>query len=285
MQFLRHNCWDVDCRKGRPICNPLSSFRGHELLLTIVKPERHVLEWLADGNLPHAACNYVECARDLLTADTYEAFQLYTQFIRCHHHNWHGKHRTFIIDDTYYSGQRRAGRWFAAYCDEPSKVTNGPCLHVEYRVQGMRALRQQLGVYHLGSLLALYDDLGGVWKRNLKLVDIDLERLGIYDSNRRSGLKRRKPLVYDYGRLKCNRDKATGGLLFRIFGYEPGKRDKIAAAWIPSYVTIGRKVGHQKAKTMLITYELSVQAFVSQYGKGPFLKWDNATISWIVVEP
>jgi hypothetical protein len=129
----------------------------------------------------------------------------------------------------------------------------------------MTALRKQLGVFDLRSLLDLYDGLAEVWNRNLKLVDIDLERLGIYHSNRYSGLRRRKP-------LNSNGDKASGALLFRIFGNELGKQDKIAAAWIPSYVTIGRKIGLQKAKTMLITHELSVQAFVSQYGKGPFLK-------------
>jgi hypothetical protein len=245
MQFLRDNCRSANYGKGRPVSNPLSPFREHELLLTIVKPNRYALEWLADGNLPHAVCSYVECARDFLTADRFDALRLFDRFIFCHYHKCHGKHQTRIIDDTYYSGERRAGRWFAAYCDKPSKITNGHCLHIELRVQGMRAL-EQLGVYTLRDLLVLYDNPGEIWRHNLKLVDIDLEQLGIYDSNRRSKLKRRKPLIDDPGPRQYNRDERAGAVLLRSSG------------WIPRFVTIGQK--------------LSVQAFVSQYGTGPFLK-------------
>lgn len=80
-----------------------------------------------------------------------------------------------ICEGTYYFGPRLGPRTVAVYAHKPSKVTGEPCVHIEPRPRGRRAL-QSLGIYCPSAILGL--DLMATVQRFIYFADWDLEALG-----------------------------------------------------------------------------------------------------------
>jgi hypothetical protein len=76
----------------------------------------------------------------------------------------------------------------------------------------------------------------------LKLYEVDAERLGRYHDNCLHGTKRKRSALKTYGSITHNADRLSGGKLFRALGAHDDD------------------TGHH-----------SVQQFVGNYGRGPYL--------------
>ena len=134
--------------------------------------------------------------------------------------------------------QRRSGRWFQWYGDRPSKITGEvPCFRFEAKHQGVQALRRSK-IHTVADLLNF--DHCAFWAEHLNFFTVDLERLGRFHLNRRSGSRRKKPRLQPRA---YNRDRAIGSVLYRYFARN---RDK---QWL-----------------------FTLQDFVDRYGRGPFLQ-------------
>jgi hypothetical protein len=191
--------------------------------------------------------NYVELACDLILPNHRQAIDLHRLFERSFLHPWHRA----MVPKSYggegfttreiEAGENRAGRWFVWYVDQPCKLTGevDGCFHFEGRHQGVQYMRR-LGIRQPRDLLRF--DLDAYFRRYMRLYDLDCERLGRYDGNKRSGTKRRKPDIRRTGlRHEYNRDRGYGESLYYVLSLHP------------------TGLGH------------SLQRFVDCYGPGPFL--------------
>ena len=135
--------------------------------------------------------------------------------------------------------KRRPGRRYVWYADSESKCTRGPhCFHIETRCVGASALRQ-VGIQSIGDLVTF--DHVAHWRKYLRLFEVDLERLGRYHSNRRSGSRRQHVRLRHRGAFPRNVDRSLGAAIF-----------------------------HQNSLNEWQDFR-SVQNFVDRYGRGPFL--------------
>lgn len=76
-------------------------------------------------------------------------------------------------------------------------------------------VRDRLGIKRPSDLLTF--DFLKFWRYSLGLYDVNLERLGRYDSNRRNGSRRVKPqLVQWVGNYQCNLDRRRGYVLYQL---------------------------------------------------------------------
>jgi hypothetical protein len=233
MKTLSANASFVDVRIGHPIRNSPDA-----LIVTVVAPRRKALELLAE--CPDLKLNYVEVALDFLAEDVSAAYLLHELFDCGFVQAWHGKRETRRVENGTYTGQKKPGHLFVWYSDRASKVAPWKsCLHVEGRHQGMAAVRR-IGIQTPADLLTF--DHTAYWRRYLNLYHIDLARLGRFHRNRTRRERRKNTSIDVSGRFKFDVDHRTGGLLFRIFSAH----------------------AHQPIR--------SVQRFVDQYGRGPFLK-------------
>ncbi len=80
------------------------------------------------------------------------------------------EHRV-VITTSYWKRERAAARNIALYSDRPSKVSLGPCSHLEMRFKGARACRA-VGLSNLADLAAGVD-VQALLKRQAKLAFID----------------------------------------------------------------------------------------------------------------
>ncbi len=119
-----------------------------------------VAEWIAAGECRLAG---IDVARDFMAATQADAFQL---------HAWAYRHvvqsnrrkiaikltqgvrkRTRLAEPhTVYLQCKSAGRNTVIYSDKPSKVTGGPCCHIEARIRGSRTLQRMKLVDNLPAL-------------------------------------------------------------------------------------------------------------------------------------
>jgi hypothetical protein len=188
--------------------------RGHYMpinpalpvLLTVVVPTERALHLLVEKK--PLICNYGEPAIDYISSTRRESMQINDLFEDHFVHSRHGKHQVVKFDNGgVATGQRRKGRRFVWYSDLPSKVTGElNCFHLEGRHQGTDALRR-INVYEPSDWLTF--DHATYWRQNLRLLDVNLERLG------RFGSGRRKSLVEHFSSGTFNRDLFRGSILFR----------------------------------------------------------------------
>jgi hypothetical protein len=184
--------------------------------------------------LPHLTIYELEIARDDIVEDQDQALWLRDLFDTHFVHSWHGKHEIVVAENGVYTGQRRPGKRFGWYGDRPCKRTGElHCFHLEGRHIGTRALKR-IGINHPRDLLTF--DHAAYWQRHLKLYRVDLERLGRFHMNRRSGGRRQRPRHGFY-----NLDRSTGSIIFRNLA----QHDDLPLR--------------------------SAQLFVDRYGRGPFL--------------
>jgi hypothetical protein len=216
--------------------------RGHYLpkkptLLTITKPDREALEFMASVN--GALVNYAEAARDIVTGSTAQDLALadfaFSHFVQ----PYHSRRETVYFDGvTAYTGPNRPGHRFVWYGDggkPEGRRRERPkrAFHMECRAHGSNAVRKVLKVNRPRDLIDF--DHAEFWKPHLNYFAIDLERLGRYHSNKVERRRRKSAKVAE-DRWALT-DRRIGGLLFRLYS---------GPYW-------------------------SVQQFVDTYGKGPYL--------------
>jgi hypothetical protein len=188
-----------------------------------------------------ALLNYAEPACDLIfhdwcaAADCFELFR--DGFLQPWHRRSmpvrgyeHGNAQGFSTRAPPQPGQRRNGHWFVFYADRPCKLTGERnCVHFEGRHAGAQVLRR-LGLHHPRDLRDF--DFDGYFARWMRLHQVDRDRLGRWDHNRRTGNRRTR---------SCNDDRLRGALLYRLRSRHPDGSGN------------------------------SLQRFVDGYGRGPFL--------------
>jgi hypothetical protein len=168
------------------------------------QPSKQALRWLARRD--DALINRVEIALDLIfkfRADVEEALDfLHQHLVR----RWHGKNQEIQVfrlpprgDDagsleTRYDAGDWAPNALVLYRQDHSRVTGElNCLHIEWRVKSVRAMRAA-GIESCQDLLQF--DHRGFWKKRLLLYKVDRNHLGLLISNRRRGTKRRLSRTY-----------------------------------------------------------------------------------------
>ncbi len=215
--------------------------RGHHirgsdnvLILTVINPNDRALRLLGSRN--NLVVNYVEVARDTILVDERTPRQLREIYDRAFVQPRHGKRQNILQENGTYTGQIRPGHRFVWYGDRSSKRSGGKnCFHLEGRHHGVVAVRR-IGIRHPSDLIEF--DHAAYWRRHLNFYEVDCDRLGRWHLNRVSGQRRQRAI----GNVSYNVDRRTGQTLFRIFGQHE----------------------FQEA--------ISVQRFIDQYGRGPFLR-------------
>jgi hypothetical protein len=214
--------------------------------LTLYRPSNEALSFLLACD--DLLLNYVEITVELIMPDETATRQILYLFNSHFVQPWHRKQEFVFYPDGASTraspnpAQRRSGRWFQWYGDRPSKITGEvPCFRFEAKYQGIQALchsTRRGGIHTVADLLNF--DHRAFWARQLNFFALDLERLGRFHLNRRSGSRRRKPRLQPRA---YNRDRALGSVLYRHFARNRGKQ------WL-----------------------FTLQDFVDRYGRGPFLQ-------------
>ncbi|MCB1393257.1 hypothetical protein [Nitrobacter sp.] len=204
-----------------------------------------------------AILNYVEVAFDIICPDELALERLVeiflSGFLQPHHrekqtHVYAAANPPLGLSLSGYTtrrcpekGRRRRGFWFQWYIDKPSRITGEPnCFHFEGKHEGSDAVKR-LDIHHPRDLEKFSFDT--YFKKYVgTLYEIDFERLGLFDSNKRTGGKRKKPYIDQYD---FNQDLRRGHLIYRVLSL------------------------HLENCNWPIR---SLQRFVDEYGKGPFLK-------------
>lgn len=218
--------------------------------LELYQPSRRALNLLAHRD--DALLNHVEPACDLIFADrfgTEDCFELFRDgFLQPWHrrrtqvHGYErGNSQGFTTRAPPQPGQRRNGHWCVFYADRPCKLTGERnCFHFEGKHAGAQYVRR-LGLQQPRDLLGF--DFDGYFARWMRLYQVDLDRLGRWDHNRRTGNRRKRSYVAQYSsRITTDSDRLRGGLLYRLRSQHPDGSG------------------------------CSLQRFVDGYGRGPFLR-------------
>lgn len=201
----------ADMRKGHPI-------RGSDLdwLLTVTAPNEIAKKAIVDngGYVP----NSVEVTLDIIVETDRQREYLQQFFTEHFTQSHHGKRDGVDFGHGSYS-RLRSVRNFKWYCDKNSKVAQPlhakHCFHFEAMHQGMAACRK-IGIKTADDLIG-FDHLA-YWQQYLKLMGVDLERLGRGHSNRIRKERRQTPKITQHASLTYNEDRRVGGMLFRILG-------------------------------------------------------------------
>lgn len=182
---------EVDLRKLRSCCAGKvhvhhESMKGHSrwrCRLQLNQPEPDavsLLERIAD----HCLINGLEIALDLTLGDREEVCDL-RRFIDAvlvkpkpgkQRIEDSGRRWPWDYKGTLYFDRLRSQTNLVVYSDRPSKMSDQPCVHIEYRVKGKGAV-ERLGVTRPGDLASL--NLRKFWEKHLKLETIDRDASGI----------------------------------------------------------------------------------------------------------
>jgi hypothetical protein len=177
--------------------------RGFCQRVELRQPSEKALRWLAKHN--DALVNRAEIALDLVfkyQADTQEVWDyLHRHLVR----RWHGRNQEIRVrrsaqrgDDpgslkTRYDAGRRAPNLLVLYAEDHSRKTGElNCLHIEWRVKSLRAMRAA-GI-NSGQDLPNFDHRA-FWQKRLLLYTLDSRRLGRLYRNRVTGKRRRTPEI------------------------------------------------------------------------------------------
>jgi hypothetical protein len=213
--------------------------------LDISQPTPSALHFLArlENNV---LFNYVEISCDFIFATPHAVQRCLKLFRDSFLQSWH----RFTMQVEAYpqgyttrkppeSGERRTGQWFQYYIDRLCRLTQDPyCFHFEGKHQGVQFL-QRIGLRHPRDLTNF--DFDGYFAEKMILYRLDLERLGRYEDNRRTGRKRRTSQIVTHGSLSFNVDFWRGAIFYRRLSAHSDSNDS------------------------------SLQQFVDRYGRGPFL--------------
>jgi hypothetical protein len=141
----------------------------------IQHPSAEALAFLARKASYDHLVNRVDVALDLVVGTAAAARRLHDFFYRHMVQRWHGRRRMAVYRDTTYLAQdRTTARNLVQYCDKLSKVTGGPCCHLELRLKSASACRRA-GIEYLDDLLRL--NHRKVWAKELCLRAVDQHKL------------------------------------------------------------------------------------------------------------
>lgn len=232
MAFLRSNASSANQRRGHHIRNSANS-----LALRVVVPNTKAI-WFID-EIDGVECNYVEAAREHIMRDALSAEALIFAAAQTIVQRWHGKQQLVVLDQGFYTGQRRAGHRLAGYTGKPSKIVDAAHVaKLEGIHQGKPAV-ERLGILRPRDLLTF--DHVGYWDTHYQFFTVDRTKLGRFHQNRISGLKRRAPRYLECDGFRYDIDGSTGSVLWRVYA------------------------AHERQQYR------SVQTFIDRYGRGPFL--------------
>jgi hypothetical protein len=158
------HCGSIDVRTSKA-CGS-----GYPFRMTLSQPQPEAFR-LIEENIDHIVSEF-HIAYDLpaRTASGAEALTSVIQDLAIQ--PWHGSRKSrFVKGATSYAAhKRRTTRNFVVYGDRPSKVTDGPCCHIEFRFNGAGACGAR-GVRTCGDLLRF--DPKRYINRDMKLGVID----------------------------------------------------------------------------------------------------------------
>ncbi len=172
---------------------------------------RILLEGIQAGVF-HIWISRVDIALDLTTASFRDAVELKEYFDVHHVMPWHLNNHIHYVQDTMYLGPRTAPRnpvHYVKRCldDDGSEHYRA---RTEMRLSGQRILRSK----KLATLSDIPDlQYSEFWRRNLRLVELDIERLGKVLSRR---TRRRKPWITGRKRFRRNEFRYRGQLGLRV---------------------------------------------------------------------
>jgi hypothetical protein len=112
---------------------------GYPFRMTLSQPQPEAFR-IIEENIDHIVGEF-HVAYDLPARTASDAKALTTVIQRLAIQPWHGSRKSRLVKGTtsYASHKRRTARNFLIYGDKPSKVTNGPCCHIEFRYNGAHA--------------------------------------------------------------------------------------------------------------------------------------------------
>jgi hypothetical protein len=225
------------------------------------------LHILIDATNDKMLLNRAEFALDLLPPDAASHHYLAQQLPHMLLQPWNVGREPQAFDDgfltrPYEPGAAKRGHWMHHYADQPCRIDGHPhCLHLQSCVQGAALMRSR-GIHKPSDLLRFCSrDLIPYWQKWLRLYRIDLERLGRFDDNRCNDHARQHPRIEDWGRPygTVNVDIRRGWLVYHIHSFshdQPSNADP-----------------------------RSLQTFVNNYGKGPFMTRMPITLSMAMCKP
>ena len=208
--------------------------RGYRQRLTIVRPDAALLRWLARRD--DALINYAEFALDWVFETDEERDAMFgfahLYLVRGHHRGrrqrvrlykfWFdrlGRRHERVVDDPAdadirYDATGGARNKLVTYREDWSRITGQPSVvHHEWRAASAPAVRAA-GINSPADLVGF--DHRAFWERRLKMVEVDLERVGRLLRNRNEGTRRRAPRqVANWRGRRVNRDQKWGGVLGR----------------------------------------------------------------------
>jgi hypothetical protein len=198
--------------------------RGFCQRVELRQPSEKALLWLAQRN--NALINRVEITLDLsfkYRADVGEARDFFHQHLV---RRWRRKSQEVRVfrspprDDhpgtgeTRYDAGGRAPNRLVIYAEDHTRATGElNCLHVEWRLNGLRAVRAA-GI-EAGQDVPKFDHRA-FWQKRLLLYRVDRPRLGRLYRNRVTGRRRRTPEISSLGRYAYDIESRTGEVCARL---------------------------------------------------------------------
>ena len=219
VQELKRLCGHCHSVQSRPRWSNNYSYRLH-----LHQPTQEAL-WFLDGIVKSQDIDYfvnwVDLALDFTFYDEAEARSLYRFFDRHLIKRWHGRRKLQYEGTTRYTSDWRWVRnQFVLYADKPSRMTDDPCVHLEWRTRTKGAVKVH-GLDDLQKLCAI--DHRAFWKSRLILKEIDFQMLG---RQRRGAGRNKKPHLISYRQLgPIDADVRTGHLLARLAVYSIYERE------------------------------------------------------------
>ena len=143
---------------------------GYPRRLLIQLPTQAGLKLLHEF-APEHLVNRLDVALDL-TVKSQESLEILDDFIfRRLVQPWHGeRHVQTSRSVRYFARDPWTNRNLAIYSDRPSKITGGPCLHIEMRIRNADACRR----YKVSSISDLLQiDIRGLLRRQIRLAAVD----------------------------------------------------------------------------------------------------------------
>jgi hypothetical protein len=262
-QWMHQHCPGLYCE------NTVAKFDWHyRQRLQLPQLTEAALRILIDCTHNEMLLNRGEIALDLLFADRPSLGRVADQLPHMLLQPWHTGHGMQAFDDgfvtrRYAPGGRTRGHWMHHYADQPCRIDGHPhCLHLQSCVQGAALLRSR-GINRPRDLLDF--DFVSYWQQWLRLYQIDLERLGRFDTNSRSGSTRQRRRIKQWGRLAVNLDRMHGGRLYHIHSFADDQRSDADPRSLQTFVGNYR---HGRSRPYLTRMPITVSAVTDTYSMG-----------------
>jgi hypothetical protein len=207
----------------------------------------------------------VDVALDWIMNTQHDADRL-QRFVNAHLLKlWHRlAHGASVVGETAYIGRRRGRNTIVGYSDKPSRHDGKPCARIEWRIHGHQAVFAH-GIQTIRDLLTF--DHHSFWERRLRLVSVDVLRLGKLMRKKHMNAQSR---TLCYGPLRYNHDLRVGCIALRAAGNQYSvDNNAVRIMHLLQWLTV-HKI--KNAKATLI--ELNPTLLLPQHSR--YLKVDRA---------